>query len=647
MKNCAICGKPTKSHVEHETAICHSCYQEHPAKARSMLAQAKGEEEENEDILDSVPTMETDNAFYADISEYFSSVEPTDIDGPNVEELIDELLALLSESDTKKLVVSLMENYVGSAMISDDPDFQGDTVGIPPKMIEYLLGLISTTDVSSNGEIEYEEIQDKSEELIFAYLFRDFPSSPKDLSETERTKQTLKHQLLGRELASGRFVYAGQYLEAAKRAYSPHNRIFQQELGFTIDDAIRFSRELIKIFSMRVKSMMEQMAEFSKKARIGHGQFLLFLEEHGEDEEAISNYWNSEQFRESQEIVGRSYEKYLARRRELWISEEKLSEHFQSEEFDCFLNRMTTTIGAQKDFRYPYKHNPIHESPILETDGEYIIPHFKAFYRAIAETFYYDLRNIDDYEFGNEWGEYVEEWAYESIQRLFPESEVLLNPKYEINGEDGESDIVVFHKNKCLVIECKTQGLTLPTRAGDYEETRKNVMRGIGNARDQATKLIEGIKNNTVTEFQVSGEETRISPGKYDEFESMVILREQYDWIATTEYNRITDFEDNIPYVLSVYDLQVISECFKSPDDFFQFVSKRVRLLEGQTLASPDELDYVGAYLSNGLEVVRFADDDDIRVFTDSFAHEVYQIVGDRFYPDELKVELNPDGNGL
>lgn len=643
MKNCAICGKPTKSHVEHETAICHSCYQEHPAKARSMLAQAKGEaeEEEKEEILDSVPTMETENGFYADLSEFFSSVEPKDIDRPDVEELTDELLALLSESDTKELVVSLMENYIGSAMIADDPDFQGDTVGIPPKMIEYLLGLVSTMNISSSSELEYDEIQEKSEELIFAYLYRDIPSSPEDLSETESTKLTLKHQLLGRELASGRFVYADQYLEAAERAYSPHDQIFKRELGFTIGDAIRFSRELIEIFSKRVKRMMEEMAEFSEKARIGHGQLLLYFEEHSEDEEALSNYWESEQFRESQEMVGKAYEKYLTKRRELWISEGELSSHFQSKEFECFLNRMTTTIGEQKDFRYPYQHNPIHEGPILEADGEYIIPHFKAFYRAIAETFYYDLRNIDDYEFSNEWGEYVEEWAFESIQKLFPDSKVLLNPKYQIEGKAGESDIVVFHENHCLVVECKTQGLNLPTRRGDYKETRDNVMRGIGNARDQASKLIEGVKNNKVREFQVSGDRVEISPDEYEEFESMVVLREQYDWIATTEYNQITDFENDIPYVLSVYDLQVIAECFDSPDDFLHFVSKRTELLENQTLASPDELDYVGAYLSNGLEVVRFSDD--VRVFTDSFAHEVYKIVGDQFYPDELKIELNPN----
>ena len=52
-------------------------------------------------------------------------------------------------------------------------------------------------------------------------------------------------------------------------------------------------------------------------------------------------------------------------------------------------------------------------------------------------------------------------------------------------------------------------------------------------------------------------------------------------------------------------------------------------------LVSPDELDYLGAYADNGLEVIDFPDN--VQVQSLDFAHIVEEKVGDLYYPDFVK----------
>jgi hypothetical protein len=381
-------------------------------------------------------------------------------------------------------------------------------------------------------------------------------------------------------------------------------------------------------------------------ARLAHGGFIRHLEQYDDDEEGMAAYLDSDDLEEAQQEIIEAKERYQEAKQNLWIEKETLLECFSDngQRFEDFLNRMAVSLGSvpEDDFTYPYEHNPLHGRPIIEHDGEYIIPHFNALLRAVAETYYYDLIDLSGYgsqdehggEFGSRWGDYVEEWAYECILSLFPDTEVLVNPEYSVAGDSYETDLVILHEDTCIVIECKAKKLTLPTRRGDYQAVQDDVIDGIGDGHDQASRLIDYIQDGDVTELSANNDTVTIDAGSIDRYLPVIVLREQYDWIATTEYGTIADIEDHLPYVTSVYDLEVITECLKSPNRFINYVTKRIQLSQAQKLESPDELDYLGAYIDNGLEVLNMADD--VRVNMADFAHIVEDRVGDQFYPTEL-----------
>lgn len=653
MKNCELCGKPTKSHTAGDIAICHSCFTEEDL-ARSLLAEAEGkaEEDEMDEVFEQLPKHETEDAFYTDLTPLYDSLRDSVDDmrdaTPPPDDVTQELRDLLSTADTRRLIGSLGENFVASATVAVDPETHEDGLGIPPKMIEYLLGLLCTIDPSEGGELPYDDIHDTTDTLIQSLLFHlvDDDVDIESLSEEEQHQHFIEGEVLTRELTAGRFVYPGQFLDAAERAYTPHNGVLQDEIGFNIQKAIQFATKLSQLYHERYQQMIDQLHEFERISRTAHGSFVRHVDEHENDSEGAEAYLESDEFEEDRQEALDAWERYQEAKQNLWIAEERLLDQFSDNEdaFEAFLDRMSVTVGSvpQADFTYPYEHNPLHESPILEDDGAYIIPHFHAFLRALAETFYYDLIDLPGYgsqdehggEFGEQWGDYVEEWAHDSLRNLFPDAAIHLNPTYTVNGDDYETDLVILHEDTCLVIECKAQKLTLPTRRGDYQQIKDDVLDGIGDGHDQATRLISHIQDGTVTELETDNGTVSIDTSSIENVLPIVVLREQYDWIATTEYGTIADIEDNLSYVVSVYDLEVITECLESPDRFTDYVTKRIHLSRAQKLASPDELDYLGAYIDNGLEVLEM--EDDVRVQMADFAHIVEDRVGHQFYPDEL-----------
>ncbi|MFC7098858.1 hypothetical protein [Halobaculum marinum] len=653
MKNCELCGKPTKSHTARDIAICHSCYTEEDI-AKSLLAEAEGkaEEDEMDEVFEQLPKHETEDAFYTDLSPLYDSLRDSVDDmrdaTPPPDDVIQELRDLLGKADTRQLIGSLGENFVGSATIAVDPDTHEDGVGIPPKMIEYLLGLVCTIDPSEGGEVPYDDIHDTTDKLTQSLLFQlvDDDVDIKSLSEEEQQQHFIEGEVLTRELTAGRFVYPGQFLDAAERAYTPHNNVLKDELGFTIQEAIQFATELSQLYNGRYQQMMDHFQEFGRISRTMHGSFVRHVDENKNDAEGAEAYLESDEFEEARQEAHNAWDRYEEAKRCLWVAEETLLGQFSDNEyaFKAFLERMSVTVGSvpEANFTYPYEHNPLHASPILEDDASYIIPHFHAFLRALAETFYYDLIDLPGYgsqdqhggEFGEKWGDYVEGWAHDSLRNLFPDDAIYLNPTYTVNGDDYETDLVIIHEDTCLVIECKTQKLTLPTRRGDYQRVKDDVLDGIGDGHDQAARLIDHIQDGTVTELKTNGGTECIDTSSIDDVLPIVVLREQYDWIATTEYGTIADIDDDLSYVVSVYDLEVITECLESPDRFTDYVTKRIELSRTQKLASPDELDYLGAYIDNDLEVIEF--EDDLRVQMTDFAHIVEDRVGNQFYPDEL-----------
>lgn len=655
MKGCELCSKPTKSHTAGYIAICHSCFTEEGDLARSLLAEAEGEAEEDDDfddLFDQLPKQETEDAFFTDLTPLYDALreqaEEMRNEASPPKAVIERLQDLLSTADTRRMIGSLGENFVMSSTIAGDPETHKDGLGIPPKMIEYLLGLLCTIEPSEGGELPYDDIHETTDKLTQSLLFHliDDDVDIQSLPDRERHQHFIEGQVLTRELTAGRFVYPAQYLEAAERAYSPHNDMLQDELGFTIQDSIRFVKELSQLYQQRYQRMLDLSGEIGRIARVAHGGFIRYLEQYNDDEEGMEEYLDSDELEEAQQEMIEAEQRYQEAKQNLWIEKETLFERFSDNEqsFGNFLNRMTVSLGSvpEEDFTYPYEHNPLHGRPIIEHDGEYIIPHFNALFRAVAETYYYNLIDLSEYgsqdehggEFGSRWGDYVEEWAYECILSLFPDTEVLVNPEYSVAGENYEADIVILHEDTCIVIECKAKKLTLPTRRGDYQAVQDDVTDGIGDGHDQASRLIDYIQDGNVTELSANNDTVTIDAGSIDRYLPVIVLREQYDWIATTEYGSIADIEDHLPYVTSVYDLEVITECLKSPNRFINYVTKRIQLSQAQKLESPDELDYLGAYIDNGLEVLDMADD--VRVNMADFAHIVEDRVGNQFYPAEL-----------
>lgn len=270
----------------------------------------------------------------------------------------------------------------------------------------------------------------------------------------------------------------------------------------------------------------------------------------------------------------------------------------------------------ESGFRYVDDHNPVHKTPILKKNDCYFLPHPRLPRQALMETYYYDLISDEEYgnpdgesggSFGDIWGQYIEDWTYDSLKNLLSESEVLLNPEYASSGNEA-ADVILWNGKYLVVFECKSKKLVLDTRGGDYETTKRDLQKGIGKATQQAAEFIDKLEEQGQVTITSDGDEITISNDDVKYKYPVVVLGDQYDSIGIKLFDEILEL-DRTPFVVSVADLEIITEALDGPTIFIGYVSQRISLISNGLVFGQDEVDLLGLFIERDHEFPDLAND--------------------------------------
>lgn len=510
-----------------------------------------------------------------------------------LDEIIDSLSGIYSRNGTKRSLTQLTSHAFLIAYVLDKqseaetgPRLRRDAIsekedpGLPPRVVEYGLGL-GLQDKLDNTESE--PFIDIADHLlgVLSWFSRAHDAITPSLLGEERSKLKAAHSLLFRQLSSRRFVDGRQHLEKAYRAYKPFETEMMDLLGFDIEDVIYYLDGIAEL-------VVDRSSEAAK-----------------------------EQIRYTDSLLDIEGEVYRIAEDKLWVDQKTLEDYCDdSDRFENLLNRLASSPGCVREYRYPTEVNPLRIHPIIEYDGEYLLPMPGILPFSISHTFYYDLIDTDiGGEFGDSLGTYLEEWAVECLNKLFPSDEVMASATYSLNGGDAESDIVILHGSTLLVIECKSKKLRAETQKGEFggiEAIEGDIEQSVGEGYAQANRLIRGIQNGSVTSLTApDSTSTPISPDDFDTSLRCIVLGESFDSIATQDFARFLNLEPT-PYVLDIFDLQMITHVLETPEQLLEYVIGRIKLIERQTnraryyyptdIHSPDEIDYLAFFKQQGME---------------------------------------------
>lgn len=639
---CHFCGKPTRSHVGEDVHICHSCFTDQPKVSRSFLNERDTSQDEVfEELEDYV--QEFDGGVSAEIPDDWKEAVREHIEEftPDVETATEELINQISSLNPPQLLGHIYyEAAANEAVYQNHDDFK-DFADITPRMLEYLLGLC----IKYGGGDEDASLENLNEKvrMFQTHWLRHFMKEAKDDGAEISGFEDFgvinsAFGLFMREFTTGRFVYPSQHLESAKRFYQLHNTQLEQQLGFTIDDAVDLAKTIVETIAERSERFLEKVREDYWLKREAHGDFIEFCESYaGDEEECVEKYLQSDRHDEYEAQVEESQQELQQILREtISFTQQELEELYarDSETLAAILDRLSVEVGTWgRDFRLPYDFNPVHARPIIKYSERYFIPFPPTLCSALANTFFYDLTPSEERsgggDFGRAWGNHLEQWAWDILSDVFNPDAVLRNPEYQINGEDYETDLVVKHNERLIVIECKTQKLTLETRSGDYEAVQDDVKKSISAGASQADRLIAGIESREVREL-VCEDGRRLDLSDIDEFLPVILLREPYDSIATSEYTNLVEY-DNIPYVVDVYNLQILGRMLGAKE-LVEYLERRIAINGAPAhIWSTDEMDFLAAYKQNQLNLPKEDEED---AFLD---------IGNFFYQTELEEKVEAE----
>lgn len=373
----------------------------------------------------------------------------------DVEKQIDGLEKLISQSDRDVLIEKIGLGAILSGFISSIP-VPDDGIGIPPRLAEYYLGKIVSSDTYGSQEPEYFEIAKSAVAVQDAYCYSVLDrTDPEEATDEERVKNSAEFNLRLREVTAGRFMFWEQPIEAAKRAYTPHNEKLREILGFDINQAISYTKYIAGIFDRYIQDVFDK-GGLDIEEIMSDQDSMESLFEQIRKENQIPKSHERDDFQRDARVLEESYQKISDYISAFWIPEDKLLEHlpdgWSSDGFQSFLIRMSVDLdNFISDFRYVDDHNPVHGRPIIKKNDRYFLPHPRLPRQALMETYYYDLISAEGYgepegehggKFGKIWGNYIEDWTYDSLTNLFPESNVILNPTYTDSGKEAADMIV-------------------------------------------------------------------------------------------------------------------------------------------------------------------------------------------------------------
>jgi hypothetical protein len=199
---------------------------------------------------------------------------------------------------------------------------------------------------------------------------------------------------------------------------------------------------------------------------------------------------------------------------------------------------------------------------------------------------------------------YLEEKTYEFFTRIFPKESMYRNLKYNFEGKQYETDLLIQFDNKLLIIESKSGSLTEKAIQGDIKRIKTDLKKLVENAYMQGKRVVHYISSSKEVSFKCkSNKELKINASQFSSFYLINVTLEPLFNYATNlkELKKIgTFFEDEFPWSVYLHDLDIITRHIEFPSVFIHYLNSRMKEQKENIFHAFDELSFFGQYLANG-----------------------------------------------
>lgn len=398
-------------------------------------------------------------------------------------------------------------------------------------------------------------------------------------------------------------AYSFQIDDYLKHVFSPLDDYFLKKLGFRVEDAQVFSRNILNRYNRKINEKLLAAEEATKS--------LQQRDEHDLDGKLKRR--KSDTAKKLEEFYMRlAYDRVSAAllfKVDDFCREEMISDSLA---FSRYIEFFSCKLGSCNAlYNSPMDDNIIFRRPIINTgDNSYFVPIPDLLFR-LHILFDSLLKNEGDgskirQRYKKLKSDYLEKKTAEYLERIFPKRCMFRNLKYP-NSESGspkEIDILVQYDNKILVIECKSGTLAKSSRRGAKLSLVDDLKRLIEEANEQGASAIEYIRTSRRAIFvEKNGKRKYLEINAKETNFFVVNITFEPLWMIATDLTNLHPLglfaKNKYPWSVNLFDLDMITRCISSPTIFIHYLKNRMDAQEQNIFLAPSEMEYLVWYLDH------------------------------------------------
>ena len=283
---------------------------------------------------------------------------------------------------------------------------------------------------------------------------------------------------------------------------------------------------------------------------------------------------------------------------------------------DAFRFRPSARSAADNVLAFASGDNPWRTNPLLvDSGGSVVLLHDAMNVPAVRENSEQLLRGTDAWDtYQAHRGKVLEDRVRDIFEKLLPGATVFASYDYYVPANERETrpdlytkrvegDLLLVLDDVAIIVESKAIATNPQARAGDTRKLRRDLVGMIGNASRQAGRTASRIRLDGGLRLDREGwrDLTQIR-----EIHLVAVSLDDLAGVATATGDLIDAgilSDDDIPWTVSLHDLQLIGELVETPAEFLLYLRRRRNAETARFFMAPDELDLFLHFLKRGLYV--------------------------------------------
>ena len=281
--------------------------------------------------------------------------------------------------------------------------------------------------------------------------------------------------------------------------------------------------------------------------------------------------------------------------------------------FKKCLNAFSCSFGDQlQEFADPSSDNIVNFKPIVKLDDHafFVLKH--ELDRNLAQMLEFLLEE-EKQKTPSVWNKfcdlrskYVESSVYRILSKMFP-NQIFRNAHFLYKDREYETDLLVIHENKILVIESRSGGFPASAMRGSMRSLKRRMSALVQKPMLQATNVRDYIMSRSKAILWEDKPRTKalveIESTQNYKFLVISVTLVHLGGLAANLRN-IDAFQffknDEYPWLIYLYDLDVVVDMLETPSRFIDYVEKRIHAHQQNIFEAESELIFLGYYQKKG-----------------------------------------------